>query len=62
MSLLAPDVRKGATVGCRIGGNDLVIEPLHLNAARDKAVTAAKRKQLQKETDQIPGHVAKIRR
>jgi hypothetical protein len=33
-----------------------------LIAARDKAVTAAKRKQLQKETAQIPGHVAKMRR
>jgi hypothetical protein len=34
-----------------------------LVAARDKAaVTAAKREQLQKETAQIPGHVAKIRR
>jgi hypothetical protein len=31
-------------------------------SARDKAVTAAKRKQLQKETAQIPGHVGKIRR
>jgi hypothetical protein len=33
-----------------------------LIAARDKAVTAAKRKQLQKETAQIPNHVAKMRR
>jgi hypothetical protein len=33
-----------------------------LIAARDKAVTAAKRKQLEKETAQIPGHVAKMRR
>ena len=33
-----------------------------LVAARDKAVTAAKREQLQKETDQIPGHAAKVRR
>ena len=33
-----------------------------LIAARDKAVTAAKRKQLQKEKAQIPGHVAKMRR
>ena len=33
-----------------------------LIAARDKAVTAAKRKQLQKETAQIPDHVAKMRR
>ena len=33
-----------------------------LVAARDKAVTAAKRKQLEKETAQIPGHVAKMRR
>jgi hypothetical protein len=33
-----------------------------LVAARDKAVTAAKREQLQKETAQIPGHVAKMRR
>jgi hypothetical protein len=32
-----------------------------LIAARDKAVTAAKRKQLQKETAQTPGHVAKMR-
>jgi hypothetical protein len=32
-----------------------------LIAARDKAVTAAKRKQLQKETAQIPDHVAKMR-
>ena len=30
-----------------------------LIAARDKAVTAAKRKQLQKETAEIRGHVAK---
>jgi hypothetical protein len=29
-----------------------------LVAARDKAVTASKREQLQKETAQIPGHVA----
>jgi hypothetical protein len=35
---------------------------LPLIAARDKAVTAAKRKQLQKETAQIPDHVAKMRR
>jgi len=33
-----------------------------LVAARDKAVTAAKREQLQKETAQIPGHAAKVRR
>lgn len=33
-----------------------------LVAARDKAVTAAKREQLQKETAEIPGHVAKMRR
>jgi hypothetical protein len=33
-----------------------------LIAARDKAVTAAKREQLQKETAQIPGHAAKVRR
>jgi hypothetical protein len=34
-----------------------------LIAAPDKAVTAAKRrKQLQKETAQIPDHVAKMRR
>ena len=33
-----------------------------LIAARDKAVTAAKRKQLQKETAQIPNHLAKMRR
>jgi len=34
-----------------------------LIAARDKAVTAAKRKQLQKETAvQIPGHVSKMHR
>ena len=33
-----------------------------LVAARDKAVTAAKREQLQKETFQIPGHAAKVRR
>jgi len=33
-----------------------------LIAARDKAVTAAKRKQLQKETAKIAGHVSKIRR
>jgi len=32
-----------------------------LVAARDKAVTAAKREQLQKETAQIPGHAAKVR-
>ena len=32
-----------------------------LIAARDKAVTAAKRKQLEKETAQIPGHGAKMR-
>ena len=33
-----------------------------LVAARDKAVTAAKREQLQKETAEIPGHAAKMRR
>jgi hypothetical protein len=33
-----------------------------LVAARDRAVTAAKRKQLDKETAQIPGHAAKVRR
>jgi len=33
-----------------------------LVAARDKAVTAAKREQLQKEIAQIPGHAAKVRR
>jgi hypothetical protein len=33
-----------------------------LVAARDKAFTAAKRKQLQKETAQIPGHVSKMHR
>jgi len=33
-----------------------------LVTARDKAVTAAKREQLQKETAQIPGHAAKVRR
>jgi hypothetical protein len=33
-----------------------------LVAARDKAVTAAKRERLQKETAEIPGHVAKMRR
>ena len=33
-----------------------------LVAARDKAVTAAKREQLQKETAELPGHVAKMRR
>jgi hypothetical protein len=33
-----------------------------LIAARDKAVTAAKRNQLQKETAQVHNHVAKMRR
>jgi hypothetical protein len=33
-----------------------------LVSARDKAVTTAKREQLQKETAQIPNHVAKMRR
>jgi hypothetical protein len=47
----------------RIGDSEQQLKEIpSLIAARDKAVTVAKRKQLEKETAQIPGHVAKMRR